>query len=67
MIGGVVGDFIGSEFEHKTLQTYNLLQLTSARSTITDESVMLAAVADSLLNDKPFEESFMDWAMLSLI
>jgi hypothetical protein len=39
MIGGVVGDFIGSEFEHLSLKTFNLLELTSARSKITDESI----------------------------
>lgn len=61
MIGGVVGDFIGSEYEHKTLQTYNILQLTSCKSTITDESVMMAATADALLNDRPFEECYMNW------
>jgi len=61
MIGGVIGDFIGSEFEHKSLQTYNLLKLTSARSTITDESVMLAATADALLNDLDFDYCYMKW------
>lgn len=64
MIGGVVGDYIGSEFEHKTLRTYNLLQLTSAKSCITDESVMLAATADYLINQhdySSFTEAYMRW------
>ena len=62
ILAGVIGDFIGSEFEHKSLQTYNLLQLTSARSTITDESVMLAATADALIHhDKTFEQCYMNW------
>jgi ADP-ribosyl-[dinitrogen reductase] hydrolase len=61
MIGGIIGDFIGSEFEHMTLKTYNLLSLTSVRSTITDESVMLAATADALLNDKDFAACYMAW------
>ena len=61
MIGGVVGDFIGSEYEFITLQNYNIIQLTSCKSTITDESILLAATADALINDRPFNESFMKW------
>jgi ADP-ribosyl-[dinitrogen reductase] hydrolase len=61
MIGGIVGDFIGSEFEHQSLKTFNILELTSARSKITDESIMLAATASALINDRPFEECFMNW------
>tara|TARA_R110000765_G_scaffold423940_1_gene533636 strand:- start:2263 stop:3066 length:804 start_codon:yes stop_codon:yes gene_type:complete len=61
MIGGVIGDFIGSEFEYQSLQTFNLLELTSARSTITDESIMLAATADALINNRDFSECYMNW------
>jgi ADP-ribosylglycohydrolase len=61
MIGGIIGDFIGSEFEHTSLKMYNLHQLTSAKSTITDESVMLAATADALINDKDFASCYMNW------
>ena len=61
ILAGVIGDFIGSEFEHKSIKTYNLLQLTSCKSTITDESIMLAATADALLNDRPFEECYLNW------
>lgn len=61
MIGGVIGDFIGSEFEHQSIQTFNLLKLISARSTITDESIMLAATAYALINDRDFSECYMNW------
>lgn len=61
MIGGVIGDFIGSEFEHSTIKTYNLLQLTSVKSCVTDESVMLAATAEALLTDTSFESCYLKW------
>ncbi|GAA6203682.1 ADP-ribosylglycohydrolase family protein [Thalassotalea sp. SU-HH00458] len=61
MIGGVVGDYIGSEYEHKTLRTYNLLKLTSVKSHITDESVMLAATADALIHDVDFARCYLKW------
>jgi len=68
MIGGIVGNFIGVEFESTTIKTYNLLELTSAKSAISSHSLMLAATADALLDDDlSFDECYMKWGQQNTV
>ncbi len=68
MIGGIVGNFIGLEFESTTIKTYNLIELTSAKSAISSHSLMLAATADALLNyDLSFDECYMRWGQQNTV
>ncbi|PAJ75721.1 hypothetical protein CJF42_03565 [Pseudoalteromonas sp. NBT06-2] len=67
MIGGIVGNFIGLEFESTTIKTYNLLELTSAKSAISSHSLMLASTADALMNDLDFSECFMKWGQQNTV
>jgi ADP-ribosylglycohydrolase len=67
MIAGVTADFISAEFKNTKLKTYNLYHLTSARSAISSHSLMLAATADALLNDRSFDECYMRWGQQNTI
>lgn len=67
MIGGIVGNFIGVEFESTTIKTYNLLELTSAKSAISSHSLMLGATADALLHDLNFDECYMRWGQKNTV
>lgn len=63
MISAVVGDFIGSVFESSdsNIRTYNLTQLVYPKSCITDESVMIAATCDALVNSLEFSDVYLKW------
>jgi len=67
MIGAVVANYIGFEFESTTIKTYNLLELTSAKSAISSHSLMLVSTADALMNDLDFSECFMKWGQQNTV
>ena len=67
MIGGVTADFISSEFKQAKIKTYNLYHLTSAKSKISSHSLTLAATADALLNDRSFDECYMQWGQQNTV
>jgi ADP-ribosylglycohydrolase len=52
MIGGVIGDIIGSIYEYNNVKTTDF-ELFTEKSTFTDETIMCIAFADALLNAKP--------------
>lgn len=54
MLGAIAGDIIGSVYEAIDIKTTDF-PLFSARSTFTDDTVLTVAVADSILNDIPYE------------
>lgn len=60
MWNGVVGDIVGSFYEHKNIKGINL-SLINESSNFTDDTVLLTATADALLNDKPFKETYIWW------
>jgi len=61
MISAVIGDFIGSVFENSNIRTNNLTQLIYPKSCITDESVMIAATCDALVNCLEFSDVYLKW------
>lgn len=62
MICGVIGDFIGSVFENSSIRAKNLTQLIYDKSCITDESVMIAATCEALMDDSlDFSEVYLKW------
>lgn len=67
MIGAIVGNFIGVEFESTAIKTYNLLELTSAKSAISSHSLLLGATADALLHDLDFDECYMRWGQQNTV
>lgn len=56
MIGSVIGDIIGSVYEHKNIKTTSF-PLFSPGSTFTDDTVLTIAIADSLLNNRSYVET----------
>ena len=56
MIGAIAGDIIGSVFEHHPIKKKDF-PLFSDDSTFTDDTVMTAAIADALLNERNYAQS----------
>jgi len=56
MLGAIVGDIIGSVYEHWPIKTKDF-PLFDPRCTFTDDSVLTLAVADAILSGTPFAES----------
>jgi len=60
MIGGLMGDFAGSRYEHTNLKGYHL-PLWGAGHKTTDDTILMAATMDALLNKIPFEVAYRTW------
>ncbi|WP_233189349.1 hypothetical protein [Geothermobacter hydrogeniphilus] len=60
MLGAIAGDIIGSRFEHHPTQSTDFA-LFAPQCRLTDDTVLTCAVADALLNDRPYDESLRDW------
>jgi len=61
MLGAIAGDIIGSVFEWNNLKTTGF-PLFSGKSRFTDDTVLTAATADFILNNKKnYAESFKYW------
>ena len=56
MIGAIVGDIIGSVYEHRPIKTKEF-PLFDPCCRFTDDSVLTIAVADAILNNIPYIES----------
>ncbi|UCE98309.1 MAG: ADP-ribosylglycohydrolase family protein [Dehalococcoidia bacterium] len=53
MLGAIAGDIIGSSYEWHCTKAYNF-ELFTARSSITDDTILTVAVADCILHDKDY-------------
>ena len=60
MIGAILGDIIGSRFEFRPTLTKDF-ELFTKESHFTDDTVMLIAVADALINNQRVDESLKGW------
>src|SRR5512145_3363116 len=58
MLGGIVGDIVGSRFEHAQIKTKEF-ELFSRQCMFTDDTVHTVAVADSLLTKTPYQVNFL--------
>ena len=56
MLGAIVGDVVGSVYEGKTIRSKEF-ELFTTKSHFTDDTVLTIAVADSLLNQTPYNHS----------
>ena len=54
MIGAIAGDVIGSVYEKRPIKTKDF-ELFHKRSKFTDDTVLTIAVADCIMNQKPYE------------
>ena len=64
IIGAVIGDVIGSVFEWNNIKTTDF-DLFNPACDFTDDSVLTIAVADCILNKKPFARNI--WELLKLV
>ncbi len=62
MIGAIAGDIIGSRFEFNNIKSKDF-ELFSEKSRFTDDTVLTLATADSLLNRKPYLETYKSWPL----
>jgi len=60
MLGAIAGDIIGSVYEFNNIKNKNF-ELFAPNSRFTDDSVLTVATMDSIINGKPFNESYRDW------
>jgi ADP-ribosylglycohydrolase len=60
MIGAIIGDYVGSAYEFHNTKDYNFEIITPA-SEITDDSIMSIAIADAILQGKPYAERMRYW------
>ena len=60
MLGAIAGDVLGSIHEFHPIRTKNFI-LLNPECIFTDDTVMTAAVADSLMNKIPYVESLQMW------
>ena len=60
MLGAIAGDVLGSIHEFHPIRTKNFI-LLNPECVFTDDTVMTAAVADSLMNKIPYIESLQMW------
>lgn len=56
MIGAIAGDIIGSVYEHRPIKTKDF-PLFDARCEFTDDTVLTVAIADSIIEGKPYVDS----------
>jgi ADP-ribosylglycohydrolase len=61
MLGAIIGDIIGSTHEYDNRIKTKDFELFPEGSTFTDDTVLTIAVADSLLNNISYPESFYKW------
>lgn len=62
MYGAILGDVIGSPYEFSRNRVKDFEPLFGKKAGITDDTVMTAAIADSLLNEIHPAASMRDWA-----
>ncbi|KPJ84178.1 MAG: hypothetical protein AMS17_16565 [Spirochaetes bacterium DG_61] len=60
MIGAIIGDVIGSVYEHNPVKTTDF-PLFSRGSTYTDDTVLTVAIADSLLHGRGYAETLKEY------
>lgn len=60
MIGAILGDIIGSRFEFRPTPSENF-ELFTLKNTFTDDTILMIAVADALINNKDMAETLKEW------
>jgi len=60
MWNAIVGDFIGSYYEHLEIKGKNL-KLINSESTITDDSILMIATADAIINKREYSDCYREW------
>ena len=62
MLGAIAGDIIGSVFEADPIKTTEFPLFTN-KSKFTDDTVLTVAVADCILHNKDYAQTFKEYAL----
>lgn len=62
MLGAIAGDIIGSTYEGNKKKAEYDFQLFGELNRFTDDTVLTAATADSIVNNIPFDKSYYNFA-----
>ena len=60
MLGAIIGDIVGSRYEFANIHTTDF-ELFTPYNGFTDDTICTIAVADALLQGKPFKDSLLYW------
>ncbi len=60
MIGSIIGDIVGSVFEHRNIKITDF-KMFNFGARFTDDTVLTIAIADAILNNSPYEISLRKW------
>lgn len=60
MIGSIIGDIVGSVFEHRNIKITNF-KLFNFGARFTDDTVLTIAIADAVLNNQPYDVALQKW------
>ncbi|MBI6115979.1 ADP-ribosylglycohydrolase family protein [Salegentibacter maritimus] len=60
MIGSIIGDIVGSVFEHRNIKITDF-KLFNFGARFTDDTVLTVAIADAILNEIPYEIALRRW------
>lgn len=60
MIGSIIGDIVGSIFEHRNIKITDF-KLFNFGARFTDDTVLTIATADAILNNLPYDIAFRKW------
>ena len=60
MIGAIIGDVVGSPYEHRAAESRDF-PLLQPRSRFTDDTVMTVATAEALLSGEPYDRAYRRW------
>ncbi|MBY3157252.1 ADP-ribosylglycohydrolase family protein [Rhizobium laguerreae] len=63
MLGAICGDVIGRPYEFEAPTTNYDFELFTDQSRFSDDTVMTAAVADAILNERPFDEALVEFGL----
>ncbi len=61
MLGAIIGDIVGSVYEHHNYRAKNFYPLFHSAAFFTDDTVCTIAVADTLLHSKSPAETIREW------
>ena len=61
MLGAIIGDIVGSVYEHDNYRAKDFWPLFHSGARFTDDTVCTIAVADTLLHNKPPAETIREW------
>lgn len=61
MLGAIIGDIIGSVYEHSNMKEYDF-EIFHPKSHFTDDTVLTIATADAILNNLDFQKFYVRYA-----